>query len=71
MFMPDPIGSTQSTSDCGCWDVDRSKFAYCVDRSEPKVNKGWILDEDSVTPKIHLTAQVDLNAGFICGFKTN
>ena len=52
-------------SNCGCGDANRSKFIRYVDGHKPKLNEVWILGEDSVTPEVHTTAGVDVNAGVV------
>ena len=37
----------------------------------PKVIEVWIWNKDGITPKVHPTAQVDVNARFRCEFATN
>ena len=69
--MPDPVGATCWPSDSGCGDADRSKFIRCVEGCEPMVNEVCILGEDGVTPNIHPTARVDVDAGVVCKFATN
>ena len=71
MYMPDPVRDNRWPFDSGCRDTDRSKFICCFDGREPKVNKVWILGEDDVTPRVHLTAQVDADAGVVWKFSTN
>ena len=69
--MPDPVGATCWSSDSGCGFAHRSKSIHCVDGHKPEVNEVWNLGEDSVTPKVHCIAKVDINAGFVCKFSTN
>ena len=71
MSIPDPVGATRWPSDSGCGDSDRSKFISCADGREAEVNEVWILGEDGVTPNIHPTARVDVDAGVVCKFATN
>ena len=69
--MPDPVRTARWPSDSSCGDADRSKFICCVDCYEPEVNEVLILGEDGVTPEVHPTAQVDVDAGVVCKFATN
>ena len=71
MSMTDPVGDTCWPSNSSCGDTDRPKFICCVDRSEPEVNEVWILGEYGVTPEVHPTAQVDVDAGVVCKFAIN
>ena len=68
--MPDSVRASCWPSDSSCGDADRSKFICFVYGREPKVNEVWILDEDGVTPEVHHTAQVDVDARFLCKFAT-
>ena len=65
MSMPDPVGGTCWPSNYGCGDADKSKFIRCVDGRNTKVNKVWILGRDGVTPKVNLTAQVEIDTGVV------
>ena len=69
--MPNPVGANRCHSHSGCGVADISKFIRCVDGREPEVNEVWILGEDGVTPEVHPTAQVDIDAGVVCKFATN
>ena len=71
MSMPDPLRDTCWTSNCGCGDTDKSKFIRCVEGRDPEVDEVWIQGEDSITPEVHPTARVDVEAGVVCEFVTN
>ena len=71
MSILDAVGATCWPSDSVFGDSDRSKFIRCFDGRYPKDNEVWILDEDIITPEVHTTAQVDVDAGVICKFATN
>ena len=71
MSMLYPVRAMCWPSDSGCGDAEISKFISCVDKRDPKVNAVWILDEDVITPEVHPTARVGVNAGIFCKFATN
>ena len=70
MSMPDIVGNINLPSESGCWDADRSQCIGCVDVYEPKFHEVWVLGEDGVTPKVHLTERVDVGAGIFDDFET-
>ena len=59
------VGANCWPSDSGCGYSDRSNFIRCVDGREPEVDEVWILGEDGVDPKVHPTAQVDVDVGVV------
>ena len=69
--MPDPVRDTFWPSGSSFGDSDRSKFIRCVDGCKPEVNEVRILGKDVVAPKVHPTARVCVDAGFVCKFSTN
>ena len=42
-----------------------------MDRREPQIHEAWTFGEDGITREVHLTAQVDVVAGFVEEFATN
>ena len=71
MAVQDPVGSIRRCFDYFSGDEYGPEFIRCVDVRELQIQKVWTFGEDSVTPKVHLTAQVDVNAGFFGPFATN
>ena len=59
----DPVGAICQPSKSGFGDNGGPQFICCVDVHESKVNEVWNLGEDDVTPKVHPTARVDVDAG--------
>ena len=56
------VGSIRQPSNYSGGDEDGTEFIRCVDVRQPKINEVWTFGEDSVTPKVHLTARLDVDA---------
>ena len=55
----DPVGAVCRISDSGCRDDDGPQFFRCVEGQQLKFHENW---EDGVTPKVQLSARVDVSA---------
>ena len=71
MAAQEPVGAICRRSDSGSGDEDGPEFIRCVDKCDPHIHKVWTFGEDSVTPKVHPTARVDVGTGFVGKFLTN
>ena len=48
-----------------------TKFFRCVDGRQPQIHEVWTFAEDGVTREVHLTARVDVSAGFVGEFDSD
>ena len=71
MPLPDPVGSSYCPFNSGCGDADRNKFICSVEGHNTEDYEVWILGEDGVTPKVHTTLRVDVDATDVYEFSTN
>ena len=51
-------------SNSGSGGKDGPKFICCVEGRQPQIREVWNFGEDGVTCAVHLTARVDVGAGF-------
>ena len=68
MARQDPVGSIGWTSDSGSGDAKGPEFIRCVDVREPQIHEVWAFGDKGVTREVHLTARVDVSAGFVGEF---
>ena len=71
MAVQEQVLAIRWNSDSGSRDEDGPEFIRCMDIQEPQIHEVWNFGEDSVTPEVHPTAQVDVGAGFVGEFSTN
>ena len=71
MARRETFGSISRTSNYGSGGEDGPKFIRCVGGREPQIHEVWNFGEDDVMREVHLTARVDVGAGFVGLFSTS
>ena len=71
MYRWETVGLIGTASYSGSGDDEGPDFIRCMDGRDPQVNEVWTLGKDGVTCEVHLTAQVDIGAGFFREFATD
>ena len=65
MAAEEPVGSMCHQTNSGSGEEDGPEFIRCVDGRQPQIHEVWNFGKDNVMREVHLTARVDVGAGFI------